>query len=62
MHLINHFATALNGRLLTCTQPYFHVMFQDLQHIEKATEDPVETGESQNKETQVVPVREGHQQ
>lgn len=60
--LIGHFVLALNGRPLTCSQTYLHIMFQDFQHIEKAAPQPVERGDGQNKETCVVPIREGHEQ
>lgn len=59
---ISHFVVALNGKPLTCSQPYLHFMFQDFQHIEKAAAQPVERGDGQNKETCVVPIREGHEQ
>lgn len=42
---------ALNGKLLTCTQPCLHSMFQDLWHIEQAAAEPAERGDGQKKET-----------
>lgn len=52
MHWINPFAMAPNGKRLTCTQPYFHFVFQDFQHVEKAAREPVERENGQNKETE----------
>ena len=46
MSFINHFAMALNGKLLTCSQPRLHSMFQDLWHIEQAAAEPAEREET----------------
>ena len=62
MSFINHFAMALNGKLLTCSQPRLHSMFQDLWHIEQAAAEPAERERrrSEQGDPHMGPGREGH--